>query len=196
MWLLNSPLATRRAIAIAIMAVAILVLALLAASASANLMQVHRGIDEKRQMLGRLEAITAQLPRAMEAATPETPLDDGFLRGDSDAVIRASMQQQFQSIAGAQRVTVMSVGKAPDFVKNDVTYAGLQANVSGTVESMHRMLLALEVAQPMLFVTHLTVRSPDALGNRPPAAEPVLIAQLRVYGALRPDLVETSGDTQ
>ncbi len=186
--ILNSSLAVRRSIVIGILAAIIGSLWLMVFAAGTQLMQSHAAVQEKRRLLGRLEAVSEQLPLAMQASPANKERGGGFLTGDSEPVIRAAMQQQFQSIAAAQGLGVMSVGKAPDFVRNDVTYAGLQANVSGTVASMHRTLMALEMAQPMLFVTHLTVRSPDGLSNRKPIAEPVLVAQLRVYGALRPDI--------
>ncbi len=186
--LLNSSLAVRRSVVIAILTAITGAVCLVMAVAGTGLYQSHAAIEEKRRLLGRLEAVSEQLPLAMRAAPAGGGPNDGFLNGDSEPVIRATMQQQFQSIAAAQGLGVMSVGKAPDFVRNDVTYAGLQANVSGSVASMHRTLMALEMAQPMLFVTHLTVRSPDGLSKRQPVAEPVLVAQLRIYGALRPDV--------
>lgn len=186
-WLLNTSATLRRAIALAVLVMVIAVMALAIMAASAHFIQAHQTIEDKRRTLGRLQAVRAQLPRAIEAMATRASDESGFLKGETEAVIRARMQQQFQSIADAQRVNVMSVGKAPDFIKEEVNYAGLQANIAGTHENLHRLLLALEIARPMLFVTYLTVRSPDALANRTPTRDPILTAQLRVYGALSPD---------
>ncbi|MEX3012097.1 type II secretion system protein GspM [Hoeflea sp. TYP-13] len=186
-WLLNSSKAVQRTLAIGILLLALSGIALTITGALTSVIRAQNSLDEKRQLLGHLQMITKQLPLVAEqtAASNEAASRE-FLSGESESLIRANLQQRFKQIASAQRVSVISVGNAPDFVRNEVTYAGLQANLSGSIENLHKTLLALESSKPILFVTKLTVRSTDGLSLKKPVAEPVLVAQLRLYGALRP----------
>ncbi len=186
-WLMNSHWMLQRAIAIGLVLLVASILALLAYSAVASLSQKHTEVDTKRQLLGRLQQIAEQLPVAIaETSRANQTAYDAFLSGESETLIRAELQQRFKQIANTQRVSVISVGNAPDFERDAISYAGLQANMSGTIANLHNTLLTLESSSPLLFITQLTIRSTDPLATREPVAEPVLMTQLRLYGAIRP----------
>ena len=119
---------------------------------------------------------------------PEQSVADfGFLSGQSETIIRADLQKRFMSAASSHDVGVISVGNAPNFVKDEVNYAGLQANVSGTIEHLQQLLIELETTNPILFISELTIRAPDTDRRASTRVAPRLEAQMRVYGALRPD---------
>tara|TARA_R110000744_G_scaffold70754_4_gene142856 strand:+ start:332 stop:931 length:600 start_codon:yes stop_codon:yes gene_type:complete len=188
-WILNSSQSVRRILAIAIMVFVAGSLFLLLWLGVSDLYQKNDLVIEQRILLGQLQKTINRLPllEEQQATILASRSDGDFLEGSSKTVIRAELQQRFKQIAGAQKVNVISVGDAPEFIKSEVIYIGLQANVSGTIESLHRAFLALESAQPLLFITRLTVRSTGGLSQQASISEPVLIAQLRLYGALRPN---------
>ncbi|MDA4848842.1 type II secretion system protein GspM [Hoeflea poritis] len=190
-WLLNSPRGLRRAVALGIVFGAICAAGFVAAGAFASLRHSNQSVIEKRELLGRLQSIANRLPEEIRnTALAEEAASDEFLSGESETVIRAGLQQQLKQTANAQHLNVISVGNAPDLGRDNLTYVGLQANVTGTIASLQKTLFALETAKPVLFVTKLTVRSTDQMALRAPVAEPVLVAQIRLYGALKPESEE------
>ncbi len=193
-WILNRPARTRQLLALGIALVLSGAIVLLFAFGASIVVQKYNRIDEQRTLLGQLNYIIDQMPNAqqMQAIQNETGSTVDFLRGPSETVIRANLQQRFKQMASEQKVNVISVGNAPDFTKGGIAYVGLQANVSGTIEGLHHTFLALESAQPLLFLTKLTVRSTGGISDQAPTSNPVLIAQLRLYGALQPQ--ETAPD--
>ncbi len=190
-WLLNCPRFLQRTIAAGFVILIGASIAFGATVAVSSLFETRNSINDKRQLLGRLQSIAKQLPVAIEeTAASNQAASQEFLSGESETLIRANLQQRFNQIAGTQKLSVISVGNAPDFTRNEITYTGLQANVSGNIANLHKTLLALESSRPILFITNLTIRSTDGLSTQAPVAEPILVAQLRLYGALRPETMD------
>ena len=177
-----------------------MIVALAVGTLSAGISSVRaseEAVTQKRLLLGRLHAIIERLPAELEHTRQSNlAASEEFLSGDSETVIRASLQQKFTQVASSQSLAVVSVGNAPDIIRQQVTYAGLQDNVTGSIAALQKTLLALESTKPVLFVTKLTVRSTDQLALQKPVAEPVLVAQLRLYGALKPQLASPQGKSE
>ncbi|MCI5075342.1 type II secretion system protein GspM [Oricola sp.] len=187
--LLNAPLVVQRGVALGILAT---VLTLLLGSASAvhfALADKRASIIDKRMLLGRLNAVEARfgaLPSAGEAlAGDDLRL---FLTGPSEAVVRATLQQDFNEMAARSGADVTSVGNAPDLNKTGVVYVGIQANVAAETGELLKLLSSLEITSPVLFIPKLVIRSTDPRQVSATAGEIPLSVQIQVYGALEPGL--------
>jgi len=189
-WLLNRPAAVRRALAVTLLATVMIAVLATAYFAASGLERARASIVEQRVLLGRLQVAVKQF--SLEEARLQVPAQDisfSFLSGDSEPVIRAELQQRFKTAAMRYRVGVVSVGDVPNFEKEGISYTGLQANISGTIESLQKLLLELETSTPILFIPQITIRSTENHNTRQrQIREPQLIAQLRLYGALRPEI--------
>ena len=186
--LLNSPLAVRRTIALLVLLAFLGLMIVTAAFAVFSIENAHNAIREQRLALGRLQSAISQMSNWNDSSDlVDSSASFGFLDGPSETIIRADLQKRFMVAAAGHQVGVISVGNVPNFVRNQVNYAGLQANVSGTIEQLHSLLIELETTNPILFITELTIRAPGSLDSAPTRVAPRLEAQLRIYGALRPD---------
>lgn len=186
--LINSPPAVRRTIALLVLLVLVGLIVTTGIVAVLSIEKAHTEIREQRLALGRLQSAISQMSNWNDSSDlVNSSASFGFLDGQSETIIRADLQKRFMTAATGQQVGVISVGNVPNFIKNQVNYAGLQANVSGTIEQLQKLLIELETTNPILFITELTIRAPQSFDSKRSRVAPQLEAQLRVYGALRPD---------
>ncbi|GKX35735.1 MAG: hypothetical protein MnENMB40S_33530 [Rhizobiaceae bacterium MnEN-MB40S] len=186
--LINSPLTVRRIVALLVLLTLVGVIIMTGLAAFLSVGNAHTAIHEQRIALGRLQSAISQMSHWNDSSRlVNSGASFGFLDGLSETIIRADLQKRFMAAAADHRVNVISVGNVPNFIKNAVNYAGLQANVSGTIGELQQLLIELETTSPILFITEMSIRAPNSSSRTPPRVEPPLEAQLRVYGALRPD---------
>jgi len=186
--LINSPLAVRRMVASLVLVILVGLIVMTGVLASLSVGSARMAIHEQRVALGRLQSAISQMSDwNYSSGLLKSEASFGFLSGQSETIIRADLQKRFMAAAASHQIGVISVGNVPNFLKNQVNYAGLQANISGTIEQLQQLLIELETTNPILFITELTIRAPASFNSEQPSTAPQLEAQLRVYGALRPD---------
>ncbi|MBZ9768412.1 type II secretion system protein M [Mesorhizobium sp. CA6] len=186
--ILNSRLLVRRSLALAIAAFGVLVTGWLIFAALGSVASANAGIHQKRETLGQIEAVVA-LAKTMEASAPPAAAGNGeFLSGESEAVIRGTLQTRLNAIAASNKVVVLSAGNAPALNEDGVAYLGLRANVSGTLEGVHGLMLGLETTLPVLFVREATLRVTNVAPSEAPNVEPEIFAEVLFYGALPPGM--------
>ena len=75
----------------------------------------------------------------------------------------------------------------PEVTTKSGAPGGLPAVLIGTLAAIQRAIHAVESGKPYLFVTAATLKSSSAVARPDAPAEPVIDAQLDIFGALRPE---------
>lgn len=140
-------------------------------------------IAEHRAVLARLTGVIAQEARVQAVARETDAQVQDFLRGPNEGVISADLQTRLKSIAEGSGARLRSVQALPPVSREQIRYIGSRLEISGPIAAIHRAVHAVESARPYLFVTAGSIR-PSPLTGRPGAAEPVIDAQLDVFGAV------------
>lgn len=184
---INAPLRVRRLTAL------LLLLACLAAGiglswlALTSLTGLRAEIREKRETIGRLQAIAALKPLLVQEGSAAVPtVREDFLEGDSEAVMRGNMQTSLTAMVGEGNVNLLSTSNIPDLEIDGARYVGIRADLSGTVDAVHNAIFAIETSRPLIIrEASIWLSGPDQLPGATDA--PRISAQIRIYGALRPD---------
>lgn len=185
--ILNAPQAVRGglAVAIAILVAGLTIWALV--QALDTLADAREQVLQRRETLGQLGAVVALAQRLQETQLPVSGNAEAkeFLAGESDAVIRSNLQTRLSTAATANKVVVLSAGNAPMVTEAGISYVGLRANLSGSLEGIHNTVLALESSLPVLFIREAVLRSTVPGPQAANARTPDLFAEILFYGALR-----------
>jgi hypothetical protein len=142
-------------------------------------------ITEQRTMLARFKVLAAQ-ETAVEAAAKQASPDTGeYLVGSNEGVISADLQTRLKGMvepAGAQLRSVRTL--APQTTEQ-VRYIGSRIEIHGTLPAIHRAVTAIEASKPYLFVRAAVIKPAPPAGRQDTPQEPVIEAQLDVFGAVR-----------
>jgi general secretion pathway protein M len=146
-------------------------------------------IAEQHALLGRLEGIAARESAVQDLVrSAAVEIDRGeFLTGANDGVVGADLQTRLKAITEAGGAKLQSVQSLPATHDGALQYVGARIELIGTLAAIQRAIHAVESGKPYLFVTAAALKSssPNARPNLP--EEPVVDAQLEVFGALRAD---------
>ncbi|MDW9463596.1 hypothetical protein GOA57_27495 [Sinorhizobium meliloti] len=181
--LVNAPQRVQRATALSLLAVVILVAVCIFAAGLSSLGRTFSEIEEKRRLLGRLEAIKSAASVFLKTnPMPALDNDQLFLQGENEAVITADLQGWLQERAVTAGAQINSVSNVRLEGENGITLLGLRANMSGSMEAIHEIVAAVEVNQPRLFIKEMDIQSnhQEAYGLDTP---PELSATILVLGA-------------
>ncbi|WP_316205384.1 type II secretion system protein GspM [Bradyrhizobium sp. SZCCHNS3004] len=143
-------------------------------------------IDDQGRLLARLKAIAAQAS-SIEVLASETDaqLQSGeFLTGANENVIAADLQTKLKTIVGNAGAQSRAIQSLPGRAVDQIRYSGVRLDLSGPLPAVMRVVHAIESTKPYLFIANATLKSgPPARSGT--AEEPVLQAQLDVYGAVQ-----------
>lgn len=195
--LLNSASGVRRgaavALAVAVVGGAVAVGVAAVASVASHAESVH----DKRQQLGRLQAVLSLKP-ALAAAHSSDGAEaerSEFLRGSNPALVQAELQAWLGLMAETHEVKLQSVGNAPPLEQEGMRYAGLRANVSGTNEAIQGLIYEIETTRPYLIIRQAQLHSTLTSQQGPRRGPEELVLQVQFYGALPPDTASADGGT-
>ena len=174
----------------------IFALAILIGAVSASWHGVARPVLEHfhnmREELERLVLRKAKLEYVLNGAAPTDEKSTSlvtfrgdFNSGDSEAVVAASLQQTIGGMAAGQGVSLISSQVLPAKKLGSYDVITLRLQLSGALDQVHRLLHAIETAQPLLFVDRAVFRA-DVTRETSEAtgiAAVRLIAELDVTGA-------------
>lgn len=181
--LVNAPRKVQRATALSLLAVVMLVAICILAAGLSSISSTFSEIEEKRRLLGRLEAIKSAASTFLKTnPMPALDNDQLFLQGENEAVITADLQGWLQERAATAGAQINSVSNVRLEGENGITLLGLRANMSGSMEAIHEVVAAVEVNQPRLFIKEMDLQSnyQEAYGLDTP---PELSATFLVLGA-------------
>jgi hypothetical protein len=142
-------------------------------------------IAEQRVMLARFKALAAQ-EAAVEAAAKQAPTDTGeHLAGTNEGVINADLQTRLKSMVEPAGARVRSVRTLPSQTAEQVRYIGSRIEIYGPLAAIHRAVATIEASKPFLFVRSAAIKPAPPAGRPDNSQEPVIEAQLDVFGAVR-----------
>ena len=144
-------------------------------------------VTDQRAVLARLQGVIAQEARVQAIARDTEAQVQGpeFLRGPNDGVISADLQTRLKVLAEAAGARLRSVQALPAASREQIRYIGSRLEISGPIGAIHRAVHAVESAKPYLFVTAGFLRPSPLAGGPGTAAEPVIDAQLDIFGAVQ-----------
>jgi hypothetical protein len=142
-------------------------------------------IFRQAEMLARLQGIAAYKPIDPPAPTAETAANE-YQPGPNEGVAVANLQARLRIFAQTHGTVLRSIQGLPARSEGATRFIGARLDVSGTIQSVHRLVFAIEDSRPYLFVSNATLRMQQrAINPNAPASEPVIDAQLEVLGAFR-----------
>lgn len=142
-------------------------------------------ILEQRAMLARFKAVAGQ-ESALQAAAGKVVTDHGeYLAGKAEGVIGADLQTRLKGMAQAAGVKVRSVRGLPTQGDEQTRYVGSRIELFGSLAAIHRAIHAIESARPFLLVKAAALRLSPPIGQTGTPQEPIIEAQLDVFGAVR-----------
>jgi len=145
-------------------------------------------ISKQNALLGRLNDVAEHetaMQEMVRKAAAEFDLGE-FLAGANDGAVGADLQTRLKAIAEAGGTRLQSVQSMPITQNREVKYVGARIELIGTLAAIQRTIHALESGKPYLFVTAATLKSSSPVARPDQSLEPVIDAQLDVFGALSP----------
>jgi general secretion pathway protein M len=143
-------------------------------------------IATQRATLMRLQAIAAQERIVQTAAKANSAVEAGdFLPGKNEGVVNADLQTRLKGMIEQVGARQRSVRVLPGVTVDQVRYVGSRIEIHGSLPAIQRAVHAIEGVKPHLFVTGAVLKSVPATARPGIVEEPVLEAQLDVFGAIR-----------
>jgi general secretion pathway protein M len=144
-------------------------------------------IADKLKMLARLNAIAAHAAN-VESIASETSaqLRSGeFLTGPNENVISADLQTRLKALTDGAGARSRAVQALPLKIVEQNRFSGSRIEIFGSLQSIHRAIYAIESAKPYLFISGAVIKTAPAINRRGVPEEPVIQAQLDVFGAVQ-----------
>lgn len=142
-------------------------------------------IAEQQRMLARFMAVAAQ-EATVEAAAKQAPADKGeYLTGTNDGVVNADLQTRLKALVEAAGAHLRTVAALPPQTAEQLRYIGSRVDIFGSLPSIHCAVASIEAAKPFLFVRGAVIKLAPLTGPAHASQEPMIEAQLDVFGALR-----------
>ncbi|MGJ4945595.1 type II secretion system protein GspM [Bradyrhizobium sp. HKCCYLS1011] len=141
-------------------------------------------IADQARVLAHLQAIVAQASR-IESFVSDTnaQLRSGeFLAGANENVIGADLQTRLKAMIEATGARSRSVQTLPARTIDQIKFSGVRIDLTAPLPGLMRTVHAIESSKPYLFIVAASLKS-SPLGLPSKVEEPVLQAQLDVYGA-------------
>jgi hypothetical protein len=143
-------------------------------------------IAAQRTTVARLQAIAAQESAVQTASQAHSAVEAGdFLPGKNEGVINADLQTRLKGAIEQAGARQRSVRVLPAQTVDQVRYIGSRIEIYGSLPAIQRAVHAVEAAKPHLFVTGAVLKSAPPTGGPGVSQEPIVEAQLDVFGASR-----------
>jgi hypothetical protein len=142
-------------------------------------------IASQRAMLSRLGALAAQESEVEAAAKQAQPDTGEYLAGANEGVINADLQTRLKGMVETTGGRLRAVRVLPPQSVEHIRYIGSHVEFQGTLPAVHRAIAAMEAAKPYLFVREAVLKPAPPVGRPEAAQEPIIDAELNVFGALR-----------
>lgn len=144
-----------------------------------------REIIQQRMTLSRLRAIGAQEASVQSAAKRATAEQGEFLAGKNEGVVNADLQTRLKGMVEAAGAKLRSVRILQPQTYEQTRYIGSRIELYGPLRAIHRAIYAIESARPYLFIRGAMIRPSPPIGQIGIAQEPIIEAQLDIFGATR-----------
>ena len=116
-------------------------------------------IEQERLTLGRLSAIgrDQMTARELDVATTTARAKGLFLEGESESIRKANLQSLLADIVGANGIKPRSIRNLPARERNDVRMLGVQLQLVATIDTLRKILIAIEEQRRVLIIDGLQI---------------------------------------
>jgi general secretion pathway protein M len=168
-------------------AVCLAIYFLVADPISAVLAEQDAQIAMLSETLARMNAIASRksdvdtLARQVDA---EADLGE-FLTAANEGAATASLQARLKTMTESAGARVRSGQGLPAKNNEQIRYIGARIDLYGPLASVQKAIYAIESGKPYLFVSNASIRLSPLVSAQAAATEPVIDAQLEVFGAVQ-----------
>jgi len=141
-----------------------------------------QAIEDQQRQLEQFTAAAAQeaTVRSFEQRRVAEFALGEFLPGDSEHVVHANLQNTVTGIAQANGIRLLSARRLPDRERAPFKLTGLGITLVTDIESLQKLLHAIETARPYLFVEAADISSQGG-GNLAREGPPLIEARLDIF---------------
>jgi len=139
------------------------------------------------ETLARINAIANRNPDVEALARQvdaESDLGE-FLAGANEGVANAALQARLKTMTEAAGARVRSIQGLQPRNNGEIKYIGARIDLYGALGAVHKAIYAVESGKPYLFVSTASIRLSPSVGAQAAKTEPVIDAQLDVFGAVQ-----------
>jgi general secretion pathway protein M len=118
------------------------------------------GLEDRRMVLPRLIAAAGELPSLRDRVAQlrvAASLSKVTLQGASDAIASADLESRIDALAASVGATIGSTEALPAEARGAYRRIGLRLALSGSYETLIKLMSRLEVATPPLIVDNLQI---------------------------------------
>jgi general secretion pathway protein M len=187
----NAGLPTNRFVALALLVfLSVAAFQLIVAPLLAAYPDVASRIEQSQALLHRYRGLSAERPQLsarLESVKDALANNVAYLKGPSDTLAGAELQNQVRSIVedtggelhSSQVLPVRSID--PEILLREV---GLKFKVLVEIEGLQDLLYELETAQPWMFIEDITILRKESQLSGGAGTNPMLEVTFEVYGFL------------
>jgi hypothetical protein len=146
-------------------------------------------IADLQAMLARYRRMAAEVPRiraAVEDLDRETEGNGSYLEGSTDALAAAWLVEQVKRGVQEHGGRVSAAQNLPTVTADDLQKVSVRIQFIGVIETLQRVLHAVESGRPMLFIEGMEIReTARSQAGQEGDGDPMLAIRLDVAGYLR-----------
>lgn len=146
-------------------------------------------IADLQAMLERYRGMAAETPRiraAVEDLDRETEGNGSYLEGSTDALAAAWLVEQVKRGVQEHGGRVSAAQNLPTATADDLQKVSVRIQFIGVIETLQRVLHAVESGRPMLFIEGMEIReTARSQAGQERDGDPMLAVRLDVAGYLR-----------
>ena len=150
----------RQTLALALLALTIaVILATSVVPVFTKIADLEEKIDQERATLGRLDAIVRDenTTRDLDQRASAARGNGQFLDGESEQIRMANLQSLLADIISANGIKPRSIRNLPPRERNDLRLLGVQLQFVAPIETLRKVLAAIELQRRVLLVDALQV---------------------------------------
>jgi hypothetical protein len=112
------------------------------------------GIIEQRRMLGGLQTLVGRADEVERLLSSYDAIQSAglFLNAPSAAMMSAQLQRQLQQSIAASQARFLRASEIAPASRDGIDFAGVRLEISGTIESLAKTVIAIESARPLLSI--------------------------------------------
>ena len=158
----STPLISRLAAVLLLLTVLLGVYILLVEPIIVGYDATGREIEEAHDQLARFERAAAMRPvllKQMKEFEAQQKAQGYFLKGSTDALAAADLQDQVNNLVADKGGTLQSIQPMPGVEEKGLMRITLRVQMTGTTETLFDVLYALESGSPVLFIDELDIQN-------------------------------------
>lgn len=139
-------------------------------------------LADRANLFVRYTSVADQAAIVQAAVRETAPVDsDEAFAGDSEAMIRATLQTTVQSLVSRGGASFLSAQAAPAKTTGTIRYVGLQLVLTGEIGAIAQTIHNIEANRPYLFIDRIELRRQGLAADNEAYVPAVLDVTMDVY---------------